>query len=494
MQAATIAGMMTGNEAHTRILEALRLEIRKHWGQIGEKEALLGRSGGYLSKIHKRSFTIPLEVLLRTLEAFDLDPPSFFGQALDVVSTPDRFLAELEPQGEMEPALRRIVKVTRRLDREHGDEDVAERELLAEQAQKLVTDVAGRSRPEQRRALRSVRRLRHSVFAQAYLDHLDSLRYRRPKQAARLAETVATALVPRLSCSRERKLSLQCRAIGVFGSSHRIMEEASTAARATRFALDLARKHELATSTAELLQRGSYVLSDYGMFHRALLLLREALEIYFDRQLRFGIGKTLVDRGIMFHYAGSYHEAVRALRRALHYFPERGAGLERNLQAVYHHLALAHTSIGEYDAAERCLREASDALADDALAEARLIWLKGKILFAKGEYHPAEHELRQACEILESHRDPDSALVSLDLLNALLARGQTKEAQRIARDMERRLLRYRGTRISEETWNEFVHAGLSGEITPSLIDRIESRLRKTRTRSPSLVAPLGAIN
>ncbi|MCP4660149.1 MAG: tetratricopeptide repeat protein [bacterium] len=417
---------------------------------------------------------------MRTLDVFDLEARSFFGQALDIVSTPERFLAEFEQTGEMEPALRRIVRITPTLDRDPVGETVQEKVLLEEPAETLVADVAGRPRAEQRRALRSARKLRHSAFAQAYLDHLDALRYRRPKEAARLAETVATDLVPRLSCPRERRLSLQCRAIGVFGSSHRIMEGFPTAARATRFALDLARKHELATSTAELLQRGSYVLSDYGLFNRALLFLREALEIYFDRELRFGIGKTLVDRGIMFHYAGSYQDAVRALRRALHYFPERGPGLERNLQAVYHHLALVYTSLGDFGAAESWLREASDTLADDGgIPEARLAWHQGKILFAKGEHHAAEKRFRQACEIFENRGEPDGVLASLDLLKALLARGRAQEAQRIAVEMVTQLMRYRGTRINEETWNEFVRAGVDGEITPSLIDRIESRLRKT---------------
>ncbi len=472
--------MMTGEEARTRILEALRNEIRtNHWGQIGNKEALLGRSGGYFSKIHKRSFTISLDILLRALDIFDLDPQSFFGQALDIVSTPEHFLAELEHQGEMEPALQRIVRVTRTLEREPGDETVQEKEWSQAPAEALVADVTGSPRAQQRRTLRSARKLRHSAFAQAYLDHLDALRYRRPKEAARLAETVATELVPRLRCPRERRLSLQCRAIGVFGSSHRMMEGFPTAARATRFALDLARKHELAPSTAELLQRGSYVLSDYGLFNHALLLLREALEIYFDRELRFGIGKTLVDRGIMFHYAGSYQNAVRALRRALDYFPERGAGLERNLQAVHYHLALVYTSLGDFDEAESWLREVSDTFAAaGGIPGARLVWHQGKILFAKGEHQAAEKLFRQACEVFENRGDPDGVLASLDLLKALLARGQAQEAQRIAVEMVTPLRRYRGRRIDEETWNEFVQAGLDGEITPSLIDRIEGRFRK----------------
>ncbi len=66
--------MMTADEASTRILDALRLEIRKHWGHIGKKEAEVHRSGGYLSKILRRSWAIPLNILLDTLEAFEIDP------------------------------------------------------------------------------------------------------------------------------------------------------------------------------------------------------------------------------------------------------------------------------------------------------------------------------------------------------------------------------------------------------------------------------------
>jgi len=106
---------MTGDEARRAILDALRAEVRRHWGEIGEREARLGKSGGYLSRIGRGAWSPPLDVLLATLEELDLEPASFFGHALDVTGEPEHFLRQLTSPARVPERYGRLAAAARRL-------------------------------------------------------------------------------------------------------------------------------------------------------------------------------------------------------------------------------------------------------------------------------------------------------------------------------------------------------------------------------------------
>jgi len=472
---------MTGDDARRAILDALRAEVRRHWGEIGRREERLEKSGGYLSRIARGAFSPPLDVLLGTLDAFDLEPASFFGHALDVTGEPEHFLRDLEARGGTSRRYQRLAAAARGLgDAAAGDEDKAPG-LPTARAAELAAELAEHTAAVQQRRLRSGRRYRDAGFAAAYLDHLDALRQRRPDLAARLAETVVTALLPEVgAASRPRLL---CRALGVYASAQRLRGELALAASALRLALELGRRRDLPAETAAALQRGAYVLSQAGRHRRALALLREALEIYFDREALVGVGKTLVDRGIVFRYAGADLDAVRVLRRARQCLPWRPAGaLERNYEALYHHLIQACAAVGDDAGAERFLAEAGRRLDGRGAAGARLLWQRGRLLAARGDARAAEEALRRACLLFDRDGDPEGAVATLDLLLALLAQGRAREARELARQRLATLAFFCGNGLTRPSLDALERAVLDDRLGPPLIERLAGEIQRGRAR------------
>ncbi len=133
-----------------------------------------------------------------------------------------------------------------------------------------VADVAACSRKDQLRRLSVVPKYRNQVFARAYLEHLDELRYDDAELAARLATRLAVQLIPALPGPQEERLALQYLALGVFGSARRQKGEFASAARALRLPLELTRRAGLRADRGQLPLRAAYVLTDFGHFHRAL--------------------------------------------------------------------------------------------------------------------------------------------------------------------------------------------------------------------------------
>jgi|GEM_PF-4109274 len=72
---------ITANEALERVLRELTTELRSTHN-IGSIERRVGRSRGYFSKVTARRWRISLDVLLHTLEVLDIDPTTFFANAL----------------------------------------------------------------------------------------------------------------------------------------------------------------------------------------------------------------------------------------------------------------------------------------------------------------------------------------------------------------------------------------------------------------------------
>lgn len=460
---------MSGGEAMEHILRALRARLREQWGRIAEIESRIGKSRGYLSRTLRRSWPLPLDVLLTTLDVLGVDAGDFFGQALDVASSPDAWLAEIEAEAPARPA---APSPAGRFDAAVG---TAAAPCSADEAAALVRELTLLPPAEQKRRLRG-RRFRRAGFAAAYLDELDALRYERPREAEGLAACLLHELLPQLparaNSEEEPRQALVCRAFGVLGSCQRLRGDVALAAGTIRRGLAEARRHGLKEVTAELLQRGAYVLSDRGRYRRALELVREAFEIYSDRNLAFALARSLVDRGILMGYAGADGEAVEILGRAYRELPKdpasvalgaRGA-LGRNREAVYHHLAMAHAARGETGAAERWLGEARRTLGNDRRVQARLSWQRGRLLLLRGESHEAERALRRALKAFEEDRETSAELVRLDLLQALVGLGRRGEAVRLA-DEQASLARLRHRADVGDAFERLARAGRAGLMT-----------------------------
>ena len=84
---------MKSDLAHRRIRTALRAELKRRHGQIGQIEADLDRSEGYLSRFCRGDMDLTLEGCLEVLEALEIEPGSFFSTTFGTVQSARTFSA-----------------------------------------------------------------------------------------------------------------------------------------------------------------------------------------------------------------------------------------------------------------------------------------------------------------------------------------------------------------------------------------------------------------
>ncbi len=469
---------MSAKKTVARLRNGLRSEARKRIGHIGELEARASLQRGRLSELYSGRKTIKLEGFLEALDALEVEHAEFFSRVLGGFARPEQCLERLEVPADRDPAWTRIERATRRME---ASEPPPVDRLAAGAA--AVAEVAVCSVRKQQRRLRRGRKYRDPAFARAYLEHLDALRYDHAEEAAKLAATVAVDLVPKLPGPAAQRLSLQCLALGVFGSARRHKGRYSTAARALRQALELARCHRLHEDVATLLQRASYLLKDFGQFERALVCLREALEIFVDLDASAGVGRVLVDRAMMWWYLGDHETVVLILRRALCCLKGTEAELPRTHLTAYQLLAYASEQLGELDAAERYLEQGARAFAPrNEVDAAKLRWLHGNLTFQRGDYRRAEGLLQAARETLAASENPgQEALVSLDIADVLLAQDRLGEACALAQDMARLLECFEANRLAAQAIVKLIRPALAGKLSRAIVGEARADLRRACT-------------
>ena len=465
---------MDWQEIHRRLLKDLYGELRSRWGRISEIEDRLGLSGGYLNKLCKGKHDFKLTTFLKTLGEVGLDPRTFFSRSLEIHTEPGDFLKQLESPGKNDRALARVGRATLELESDEPPPVLTPATADASN----VAEFSACSLTEQRRRLRSTVRYRTHAFARAYLEHLDARRYDHAREAAALATEVAVHLIPALPGPKVERCSLQCLALGVFGSARRHKGELAIAARAYRISLELARRARLREDTANLLIRASYLLKDHGQFSRALASLNEALVTFVQLGSQDGVGRALADRGMMNSYAGNYEDAVLDLRQALRHLEGTAGELPRYHLMCYQLLAYAFEHLGDLDAAEEWLATGLRSFGPQhAVDKAKLEWLRGSLALKRGDYLLAEQLLRKAKAVLavKMHAGQE-ALVSLDLVSALLAQEEHQKAAELATGMARLALEFKNHRFVEAAIFKLISAALEGKLNQELVATARAQL------------------
>ena len=470
------------DENSRRIREALRIEKEKRFGEIGEIEADLGLSSGYLAKVCRDEASITLERLLRVLERMGVDAGRFFANAIGTRLPNDSLLEEVERSGEVSRRLTRIERVAHEVELSTLSNPMSR----AIDAAAMVTDFVKNSGREQRRRLGAGQKYRHPAFAAAYLDHLDALRYDNAKEARQNAEIVAVKLIPQLSGHQPERITLLLKAVGIYASCLRQKGKWATAARALRFALAIARRHRLQEMIADLLLRAAGVLSDSGRFVEAKILLDEAFVLFYDIDSQEGLGMIMVDRGRTLIYLGEYQEAGEALERSLKFLQGDSLRTHRNRLAAYQLLALAYTHRGELEQAEDVLAQAVAESKDAGLVnQATVLWQLGVIAITKSSYEVAKKRLREAARVFEQLQDPSEALVALDLAKTLLLQDKPLEAIAIAMNMAKNLTVFRDNSVAEALISNLIQTATRGKLTVAGIEQVQEKLLPMYDRLPS---------
>lgn len=466
---------MDSKAIHLQLLASLRAEVRRHWGRISEIESDLGVSDGYLNRLCSGKIELKLETFLRILDVLGADPKAFLARVLDIHAGPEDYLASLEDHGEPDRPFEKIAQATVAFEQAAPP---ASRGTVA--AGPLVMDVVTRSRAEQLRRLRQGKKYRTQAFAQAYLDHLDSLRYDDAEEAAKLVTGVAVNLLPALPGPQSERIRLACRALGIFGSARRSRGRFTPAARAFRLALEMSRRAGLHGETANLLIRASYLLKDFAQFERAMALLSEALVIFVRLGSARDMGRVLVNQGMLDCYLGNYEIAVLDLEQALRHLAGSATLVPRSHLAAYQYLAYAFERLGDLDAAEAALAKGIRTFGSGyAVDRAKLLWLRGTLAFRRGEYQRSERVLRVVGEVLATKEYPgQEAMVALDLADALLAQNKNEEAIQLAEGMAPLLMRFKNNRFAEAAIVELISSALAGRLNQEVVRGVRSKLEK----------------
>ncbi|MCP5115059.1 MAG: tetratricopeptide repeat protein [bacterium] len=334
----------------------------------------------------------------------------------------------------------------------------------------------------QRRVLRQQSWVRDPASLRRYLEQLDGLRFGRVADAAALAETVAVEIVGGVIGPPEEPLELMCHAIGAFGAARRIAGKFATAARALGFALRLAGRHGLVTTRAGLLQRGAYVLRDAGFFDHALDLLDEAVVLWAEQGRSAEIGKTLVDRAIIFGHKEEFLRADRAFKIGMGYLSGDTETHRMFRLAAAHGIAFTQLRMGDTQEAERWLQRAIELVSDDEpTALAKLIRQKGEIYYTREQFPEAERAFASAHRILAVKENAiQGAYAAFDLAAALEAQGKFGEIKELAESMIPMLALFDDNRLAGAALLAFIRAAQDGSVTEGLIAEVGRKLGQSR--------------
>jgi tetratricopeptide (TPR) repeat protein len=435
-----------------RLLQVLAEERASHGhGAAADIDQQLQRSEGYLGRVLRGEVGLQVEMLFNILQVLGSDPADFFAR---VAGSP-----EVDPK-----------KLLARLMRQNAP---AENPLL-ERVESLMS-----VRLEDHEAGDDLTNLQRRL---SRID--DDLRFSDPSEATKQAKKLMKeALALTESSPTLPRIEILCDALGVSASIDRVRARFTSAAHALHLALRLAHHYGLRSSHALLLERTCYLIGDQGEYQTAVELAKQANDHYVLLSKKNGIGKTLVDRGVMLFRLGNFQEAIQAFSSSLKFLPEDSW---RNRTAALQGLGASHLVLGNLHLASVWT---SKALKAQQLRTGqswwRLIWLQGEIALKRNLLGEAEHAFSQVHHAFTTRDNPfDIAVISLRLAKTRFLQGRIPEVRKLAAEMLGLLKPLRGHKIASAVIQEFACAVLTGEITEVLLDNAFDKIEK-ESGSPS---------
>lgn len=468
---------MHASEAHRQIRSALRAELKGRHGQIGQIEADLSRSEGYLSRFCRGDMDVTLKGCLEALEALDVEPGRFFSAAFRSVTTAEELVQRLAGAGTCHRSFGSI-EFALGLILDAEDQPAPARRRHRARLDGMIAEPI----EVQLRRLRTAKKYRCEAFAEAYRRWLEGYRFHDPKGAVRLVAGAIQHIVPWSSSSRRGKLELLCRYLGTFASCVRTLDDLHTAFKALGTGLDLARREGFVGVRVDLLRRAGIFCSsvdDYD-YEAGLWLLREAQEIAFDHDDQRSLGLVLVSKGTLQLYLDRQVSAARSYERGLHLLADHDDDeVVRYKTSAISGLVSLYTEREELSKARYWLTEAVSTLGEAGeLLRAKLYWQRGAIERAAGDYDEAIGSFRQALTCLESGSVIDSILVSVELASTLLEAGRRQEAVVIAKGMASLTDSLRDNKLAQGALVEFLRIVLTEGVDIALLRQLRDSLQE----------------
>ncbi len=424
---------VTAEERIEKVQGALQRRFRiAGRGSVSEVQQHLNLGTGYFKNQRRTGRRrVDLKVLFRALEALEVDSAEFFASVLGSADPLDSFKSEAA-------ALRRKVRYPM-----------------------ILTLVAKRSA---------------TATDEVDLTQLDALRTENPRQVLRQTKTLVLQV-------QESQLSAL---LAIHASACRGLAKLEEAQIVLVRALELAAERGDAATSADILQRISFVLSYRGDQEEAMAISERATLAFVTHGDLAGAGKTMIDRGSFLMALGRSEEGLQTFHNALRYLPAQS---ERSDLKAYRFAGLTNLGVSyrkskdlekaRHFAAQA--REVSDGVGQSSIG--KLIWLQASIAKECGRYEEAERFYREALEILRPVEPIDAAIAAIELVRTLLDQGRSAEAYTTAKAMAMLLQSLEHNRVAASLVTELIRCALTGRgLTAAFLAKIARGLDKGRAQ------------
>ncbi len=411
-----------------RIVKTLDSEIRSRGhGTIKQITELVRRKGGWWSQ-RVTAGDMDVSQMMRIISFLGLDPVRFMRR----VSSPETWLEVDRPFGEQP-------------------------EIVRKAWNRLKADSPG-------------------DIGLGYLEELDKLRYREPRETVRQAASIVNHV----------QLDLLPLLLGIAGSAYRRWNVQLDAAEHSILAgIRICHARSVGEkSVAQLLLRLAYVQADRGEHASALRIAEKSMTLSMRVGDHEGFLRALVNQGSWLSYLGQYQDAVAALEVALRWLPEHQ---ERHVFSALQILGVCHRELGEVKKALGFVQEAEKLpSATEDWARDRLVWLRANICADLGQLEESSRLLYEVLESFSKINLGEMALVACDLVRVEILRGAFAEAFKVAQRLLRLVEPLRHNRVIGAAIADLLRNGERG-LTLALIrkvrSRLESELRKKEAAS-----------
>ena len=307
--------------------------------------------------------------------------------------------------------------------------------------------------------------------SEGWLLEKDTLRYFDP--SATHSDLMRAAEEGRISLDL---LPLWC---GVTGSCLRLMLRYDDAMETLNEGLECALESDDLAMAGDLHQRLSMVWWATMHFDEALQENCRALAMHAEAANPIGMGRSLVDRGIVLGSQGLFQRSTDCFARGLEELP--GSELRHKATALH---GIGHNLLeqGHRTEAKAYLEEAEE-LPLDPLNQAKLIWVTGKALCDKGSYESGLLRLHRATETLCDLAPNCGIIANIDLVAAYLQKGDGVMAHQLAAEMLKVIPAIKNRRAVEVATMELVNLGLAGKgLTLSILEAKKKKVSHGRLR------------
>ncbi len=229
------------------------------------------------------------------------------------------------------------------------------------------------------------------------------------------------------------------------------------------------------------------LLFNYGSAALALEATEEAAACYRSCGDMVGIGKTMVDEGVIYGNRGEYERAIVAYEAALHLLGD--AAPEHRFGALQG-TAISYFYLGEFRRALRHLDQTLKALSGKKSSKmyAAILWLKGEINLETGQLSDAvDCFQRVRCVYLELEMVLELILISLRIAKVYCLQGDRRSLRRLLDTLLPQLGDIEeSNKVLGAALAEFLAEVSRGEVTAELLEQTYRKMRKGIEGAPLL--------